>query len=233
MWLVRDFIFIIIAFYVVLHYVQSILFLYVLSFLLLGTSHVYSAFIFWLVVSFLIIYGDNRKQKKDYIKDEQNNYYKLPDSFTKSVAPTVIPNWTLDILQSLDSKTFMKLVAGYFEAMDFTIKYPTSIDNKMIDVFFLHKSDNNVPFAIIKCRAIGGDSVNLATLGILYDLSKQYGLINLSLVTTGDFSNELFDLVKNRKGFNLIRASQLISLLAKLPIEEQTYLFADMMLNKR
>jgi len=53
------------------------------------------------------------------------------------------------------------------------------------------------------------------------------------LVTTGDFSNEVFDLLKNRKGFNLIRASQLISLLAKLPIEKQTYLFADMMLNKR
>lgn len=111
-------------FYVFIHYLQSILHLYILSFLLLGTSYVYSAFIFWLVVSPLIIYGDKMKHKEGYVEDEQNNYYKSPDVFTEPVVSTVIPNWTPDIIQSLDFKAFIQLVTGYFEKKGFLIEYP-------------------------------------------------------------------------------------------------------------
>ncbi len=42
--------------------------------------------------------------------------------------------------------------------------------------------------------------------------------------------NHLLFLITTK--FNLIRAQQLIPTLTALPIEEQTYLFANMMLNK-
>lgn len=218
-------------FYVFIHYLQSILHLYILSFLLLGTSQVYSAFIFWLVVSPLIIYGDKKKHKKDYVKDEQNNYCKSSYSFTKPVVSTVTPNWTSEIIQSLDSRAFIRLIAEYFEIKGFLIKFPTSIDKDMVDVFFLH-TVKNIPFAIVKCRVIGRDLVSLETVKLLSDLSEQYGLNNLALVTTGNFENDPSGVIKNRAGFNLIGAQQLISMLTALPIEEQTYLFANMMLNK-
>jgi len=96
----------------------------------------------------------------------------------------------------------------------------------------LHQSENNRLFAVVRCRAIGGDLVSLKTVKSLYDLSRQYGLINLALVTTGDFEGDPSGLLKNKKGFNLIGAPQLISMLTALPLEEQTYLFANMMLNK-
>jgi len=44
--------------------------------------------------------------------------------------------------------------------------------------------------------------------------------------------NQHLNLITTKKGFNLIGAPQLISMLTALPIEEQTYLFANMMLNK-
>lgn len=84
----------------------------------------------------------------------------------------------------------------------------------------------------MKCRVIGRDLVSLETVKILSDLSEQYGLKNLALVTTGNFEDDPSGVIKNRAGFNLIGAPQLISMLTALPIEEQTYLFANMMLNK-
>ena len=226
----------IILIYVINHYIQSILYLHCLIVVLLGTNHVYSAFIFWLVVSFLILYGDKLdyvkiKQKENCVKNEQNNYYKVSDISTKPVVSNVTPNWTPEIIQSLDSKTFIALLAEHFELTGFVVKYPTSTDRNMVDVFFLYTSEN-IRFAIVKCRAIGGDLVSLETVRSFSDLSKQYGVINLALATTGYFENDSAGLTKNKKGFNLIGAPQLISMLTALPIEEQTYLFANMMLNK-
>jgi hypothetical protein len=171
------------------------------------------------------------KHKEGYVEDEQNNYYKSPDVFTEPVVPTVIPNWTPDIIQSLDFKAFIQLIAGYFEKKGFLIEYPPFLKGDMEDVFFLH-TVKNIPFAIVKCRVIGRDLVSLETVKILSDLSEQYGLKNLALVTTGNFEDDPSGVIKNRAGFNLIGAPQLISMLTALPIEEQTYLFANMMLNK-
>ena len=217
--------------YVITNYISAILLLHFLIIVLLDTSHVYSAFIFWLVVSPLIIYGDKRKQKKGYVKDKQNNYCKSSYSFAKPVVSTVIPNWTPDIIQTLDSKAFIRLIAEYFEIKGFLIKFPASIDRNMVDVFFLYTS-KGVRFAIVKCRAIGGDLVSLETVKSFSDLSKQYNLINLALVTTGSFEDDPSGVIKNRAGFNLIGAPQLISMLTALPINKQAYLFTNMMLNK-
>jgi len=231
----------IISIYVIYNYVGVILFLHFLIVVRLGTSYIYSVFVFWLVVSFLIIYDSkledflsylsNREQERERAKSEQNNDYKLSDSITKPAVSIVIPNWTPEIIQSLDSKTFIALLAEHFKLTGFVVKYPTSTDRNMVDVFFLYTPEN-IRFAIVKCRAIGGDLVRLETVRSFSDLSKQYGVINLALATTGYFENDLEGLIKNKKGFNLIGAPQLISMLTALPIEEQTYLFANMMLNK-
>jgi len=148
----------------------------------------------------------------------------------KKIIKDTAPHWTPEILQSLDSKAFTKLIIEYFAIKGFLIEYPTSIDENTVDVFFLHQYEDNIPFMIVKCRAIGGDLVSLATVKSLYDLSRQYGLKNLALVTTGGFVYN--DVFQNRKEFNLIGAQQLISMLTALPLDEQTYLFANMMINK-
>lgn len=168
-------------------------------------------------------------------KDKENKWEidyqtkKRQESLKKIIKDTV-PNWTSEIIQSLESKAFIKLVAGCFEAKGFLIKYPSSIDKNTKDIFFLHQSDSNLPFAVIKCRAIGDDLVSLNSLKVVYDLSKQYGLKNLALVTTGGFVDN--DAFQNRRGFNLIGAPQLISLLSQLPMDDQTYLFAEMLIDK-
>jgi len=177
---------------------------------------------------FLASLKHKEKEKQWKVEFEEKKRHKI----LKKIIKDTVPNWTLEILQSLDSKAFIKLVAEYFETKGFLIKYPTSIDKNTVDVFFLHQSENNRLFAIVRCRAIGGDLVSLKTVKSLYDLSRQYGLINLALVTTGDFEGDPSGLLKNKKGFNLIGAPQLISMLTALPLDEQTYLFANMMLNK-
>lgn len=141
---------------------------------------------------------------------------------TKTVAyenTQIAPKWTPEIIQSLESKEFIKLVEGYFEALGYLIKYPVSLNNKSSDFFFLHKSQTTPPLGIVKCRAIGSDSVSLKTFNSLYDLSVQNGLFNLVLVTTGGFAEEIQSLIKERKGINLVNMSKLISLLSSLPVE--------------
>jgi hypothetical protein len=130
-----------------------------------------------------------------------------------------------------NSKVFINLIAEHFKLEGFVVKYPASTDRNMVDVFFLYTPEN-VRFAMVKCRAIGGDLVSLETVKLFSDLSKQYGLINLAFVTTGNFENDPSGMIKNRRGFNLIGAPQLISMLTALPINKQVYLFSNMMLNK-
>jgi hypothetical protein len=225
----------------IISYVQSILFHYSLPVILLDISYLYSAFIFWLTVSFLIIYDSkledflsylsNRKQERERAKSERNNCHKSFDNVPKPAVSIVIPNWTPEIIQSLDSKTFMALLAEHFKLTGFVVKYPTSTDKDMVDVFFLYTPEN-VRFAIVKCRAVGGDLVRLETVSSFSDLSKQYGVINLALATTGYFEDDPSGLIKNKRGFNLIGTPQLISMLTALPINKQAYLFTNMMLNK-
>jgi len=144
----------------------------------------------------------------------------------------VAPKWTPEIIQSLESKKLIKLVEGYFEALGYLIKYPVSLDNKINDFFFLHKSQTTPPFGIVKCRAIGSDSVSLKTFNSFYDLSIQNGLFNLVLVTTGGFVEEIQNLIQERKGVNLVNMSKLISLLSSLPVDRQVYLLSEIFLNK-
>ncbi len=199
------------------------------------------AFIFVLFIIALIFKSwDNKIQFFSYLhrKDKEKKWRiefeeKKRQKELKKIIRDTVPNWTSEIIQSLDSKVFIKLVANYFEATGFLIKYPSSIDSQTSDIFFLYKPEISSPFAIVKCRAIGSDSVSLKTFTTFYDLSRQYGVINMALVTTGGFIEDVQDLIKHRKGINLIGMAQLISLLSKLPIEEQTYLFADMLLNKK
>lgn len=163
-----------------------------------------------------------KKWEQEYKQDKRQKEL-------KKIIQDTVPHWTPDIIQSLESKAFIKLVAGYFEAKGFFIKYPSSIDKNTKDIFFLHQSSSNLPFAVVKCRAIGDDLVSLNSLKVVYDLSKQYGLKNLALVTTGGFVDN--DAFQNRRGFNLIGVLELISVLSRLPIDEQTYLFAEMLID--
>ncbi len=142
----------------------------------------------------------------------------------------VVPIWTIQFIQSLDFKLFIKLVAGYFELKGFSIKYSSHSD--MSDVFFLYKLNGIIPYPVVKCRAIGADLVSVETVKNFYNLSKQYGLTNIIFVTTGKFSSEVFTLLKNQKGFNLIDVNRFISLLTMLPIEKQMDLFAEVLIDK-
>jgi|WetSurMetagenome_2_1015567.scaffolds.fasta_scaffold01729_11 hypothetical protein len=198
------------------------------------------AFLFILFIFVLIFrVWENKMQFLSYLrqKDKEKKWKvefeeKKRQKDLKKLIKDIVPHWTPEVIQSLDSKAFIKLVAEYFETKGFLTKFPTSTDKNTVDVFFLHQPEHNMPFAIVKCRAIGRDLVSLETVKLLSDLSKQYGLINLAVATTGYFENDPTGLIKNKKGFNLIGAPQLISMLTALPIEEQTYLFANMMLNK-
>ncbi len=170
------------------------------------------------------------KHKKTLDKNvgyDENKYYRDLDKLKNNIVPT----WTVDIIQSLDSKVFIKLLKGYFEAKGFVIRY-ISNDKNMEDVFVICKSNRTASHSIIKCRTIGCDLVSLDTVKILCNLSKQYSLTNLTIVTTGKFSNEVSTLLKNRKGFNLIDVNRLISLLMMLPIEKQIDLFAEALIDK-
>lgn len=161
------------------------------------------------MLDFYAYLHEKDKEKKWKVEFEEKKRQKN----LKKIIKDTVPNWTPDVLQSLDSKAFIRLIVEYFEAKGFLIKFPTSIDKNTVDIFFLHQPEMSMPFAVVKCRAIGGDLVSLKTIKSLYDLSRQYGLKNLALVTTGRFEDDPSGVIKNRAGFNLIGAPQLISML--------------------
>jgi len=205
-----------------------------LSVLALNQNYAFLVIVLWLVVGFL--FNSFNENLNSTIKNQQKqkdlkSLQKRRRHLLNKIIETTTPDWTPEVLQSLNFKQFFNLVKSYFELKGFQIDYPASFAKNTEDVFFLYTPEN-IRFAIVKCRAIGGDLVSLETVRSFSDLSKQYGVINLALATTGYFENDLEGLTKNKKGFNLIGAPQLISMLTALPIEEQTYLFANMMLNK-
>ncbi len=217
--------------FIIISVILFILVKYLLSTLALNPNYAFLVLFLWLAFEFSfkklnshVSSKLDKELKHKQLLEQQKKRQNLLDNLIK----TTVPNWTPDILQSLNSKVFIKLVASYFRAKGFLIEYPPFLKGEMEDVFFLYESSK--PFAIVKCRAINKDIVSIDTISSFYDLSKQQGFINLALVTTGEFAKN--DTFQNRRGFNLIGAPQLISLLSQLPMDEQTYLFAEMLIDK-
>jgi len=216
--------------FIIISVILFILVKYLLSTLALNPNYAFLVLFLWLAFEFSFKKLNSHvgskfdeKLKRKQLLEQQKKRQNLLDNLIK----TTVPNWTPDILQLLNSKIFIKLVAGCFRAKGFLIEYPPFPKGEMEDVFFLYKS--NKPFAIVKCRAINKDIVSVDTISSFYDLSKQKGFINLALVTTGEFAKN--DAFQNRRGFNLIGVLELISLLSQLPISEQTYLFVEMLID--
>ncbi len=128
-----------------------------------------------------------------------------------------VPNWSIELIRSLDEEQFVQLCIGYFEEKCYQARTVSLYDADEIDVWLFKDSySKEKPFGLIKCWHQKAIPVEQKDVNGVMDIISKNQIPFGAFITAGNISNTV---PRNlNKQLRLIDGLNLLELINKLPV---------------
>lgn len=134
------------------------------------------------------------------------------------------PEWSAEVLSSLEWKRFETVCAEYFRMTGYDPKETRIGADGGVDIW-VYKQGSEKPFGIVQCKAWTTYKVGIKPVRELFGVMAAEGVGNGMFITSGEFTSEALEFAVGKK-LRLISGEMFLDFIGKLSIEKQEELLA-------
>jgi hypothetical protein len=129
------------------------------------------------------------------------------------------PEWSAEVLSSLEWKRFETVCAVYFRMTGYEPKETRIGADGGVDIW-VYKPGNEKPFGIVQCKAWTTYKVGIKPVRELYGVMAAEGVSNGMFMTPGEFTKEALEFAEGKR-LRLISGDVFLDYIGKLTAEKQ------------
>ena len=134
------------------------------------------------------------------------------------------PEWSAEVLTSLEWKRFETVCAEYFRMTGYDPKETRIGADGGVDIW-VYKPGSEKPFGIVQCKAWTTYKVGIKPVRELFGVMAAEGVGNGMFITSGEFTSEALAFAEGKK-LRLISGKMFLEFIGKLSAEKQEELLA-------
>jgi restriction system protein len=134
------------------------------------------------------------------------------------------PEWSAEVLTSLEWKRFETVCAEYFRMTGYIPKETRIGADGGVDIW-VYKPGSEKPFGIVQCKAWTTYKVGIKPVRELFGVMAAEGVANGMFITSGEFTSEALAFAVGKK-LRLISRKMFLEFIGKLSAEKQEELLA-------